>query len=239
MFCPVCKAEYRRGFIHCTDCDVDLVEHLPASDAAAATAGQNSADLDAPELVWSGVDSGAFAQIRAALDSAAVPYNDEPLEARLLYSSLRNPLEIWIQRADRDAAHKILTDLFGEERISTESEANPADLPELQERIGLHRWATNLAGAPDHPTTQEEPEEAPSDVADDIVEDFDPDEATVEVWSGEEGHMAEIVKSCLRENGIGCMIPEGGAPARVLVQSRNAARAREIVREITEGAPPE
>jgi hypothetical protein len=28
MFCPVCRAEYRKGFFECTDCDVDLVEEL-------------------------------------------------------------------------------------------------------------------------------------------------------------------------------------------------------------------
>jgi hypothetical protein len=26
MFCPQCRAEYRPGFTHCTDCDVDLIE---------------------------------------------------------------------------------------------------------------------------------------------------------------------------------------------------------------------
>jgi len=29
MFCPECKAEYRPGFTHCADCDVDLVQELP------------------------------------------------------------------------------------------------------------------------------------------------------------------------------------------------------------------
>jgi hypothetical protein len=29
MFCPECRAEYRSGFTHCTDCDVDLVAELP------------------------------------------------------------------------------------------------------------------------------------------------------------------------------------------------------------------
>jgi hypothetical protein len=28
MYCPVCRAEYREGFLECTDCDVDLVEKL-------------------------------------------------------------------------------------------------------------------------------------------------------------------------------------------------------------------
>jgi hypothetical protein len=32
MFCPECRAEYRPGFTHCTDCDVDLVHELPESD---------------------------------------------------------------------------------------------------------------------------------------------------------------------------------------------------------------
>jgi len=29
MFCPQCGEEYRPGFTHCSDCDVDLVEQLP------------------------------------------------------------------------------------------------------------------------------------------------------------------------------------------------------------------
>ena len=28
MFCPECKAEYRRGFTKCRDCDVELVDTL-------------------------------------------------------------------------------------------------------------------------------------------------------------------------------------------------------------------
>ena len=28
MFCPKCRAEYREGFLECTDCDCDLVDVL-------------------------------------------------------------------------------------------------------------------------------------------------------------------------------------------------------------------
>jgi len=30
MFCPKCKCEYREGFTTCSDCNVSLVEKLPA-----------------------------------------------------------------------------------------------------------------------------------------------------------------------------------------------------------------
>jgi len=30
MFCPICRAEYREGFLECSDCDVNLVEKLDA-----------------------------------------------------------------------------------------------------------------------------------------------------------------------------------------------------------------
>ena len=36
MFCPQCHAEYRPGFSRCNDCEVDLVDELPAESAAAA-----------------------------------------------------------------------------------------------------------------------------------------------------------------------------------------------------------
>ncbi|MEA2433621.1 MAG: hypothetical protein QOG54_1078 [Actinomycetota bacterium] len=28
MFCPNCRSEYRAGFTHCPDCDLDLVDEL-------------------------------------------------------------------------------------------------------------------------------------------------------------------------------------------------------------------
>ncbi len=65
--------------------------------------------------------------------------------------------------------------------------------------------------------------------------DWDPNEATSEVWSGEDESMAEYLASALRENGFPSRIPdEPGHRARLCVRPADSRRAREIVREITE-----
>ena len=46
MFCPECSTEYRPGFTRCADCDVDLVQELPAgaSEAKAERPTQDSVE---------------------------------------------------------------------------------------------------------------------------------------------------------------------------------------------------
>ena len=45
MFCPQCKAEYRVGFVRCSDCDVELVDQLPEDSPPI------NLETDHPELV--------------------------------------------------------------------------------------------------------------------------------------------------------------------------------------------
>ncbi|HEV3253215.1 MAG TPA: hypothetical protein VG033_02335 [Candidatus Acidoferrales bacterium] len=222
MFCPTCKAEYREGFTHCADCDVDLVESLASTSSSGELEDSGEAvDLDAPELLWSGVDVGTFEQIRSALDEANIPYNDERLEARLLYRSLGNPLEIWVQRQDRTSARKILTDLFT--AADQTAQPDPADAASQQ----------------DIQLPENQGWDAEGDAARGSVLDFDPEEAAVEIWTGEAGGMAPILKDCLRENGIGCAIVPGPKGEHLRVYPADEVRAREIVREVVEGVPPE
>ena len=48
MFCPRCKAEYRSGFVKCSDCDIALVDQLPENRR---TGKQARAELRDVELV--------------------------------------------------------------------------------------------------------------------------------------------------------------------------------------------
>ena len=68
---------------------------------------------------------------------------------------------------------------------------------------------------------------------------YNPAAATVEVWSGADAPLAELLEACLRENRVGVR-REGVEPGqlRLLVMSANESQAREIVREVREATPP-
>jgi hypothetical protein len=63
--------------------------------------------------------------------------------------------------------------------------------------------------------------------------------ATVEIWTGEDGALAELLEACLRENRIGVR-REGAEPGavRLLIMPADEPAAREIIREVREATPP-
>jgi hypothetical protein len=75
MFCSQCRAEYRPGFTHCTDCDVDLVESLPGVEEAGAN------DMRRGTLVplWEGDDLALHTNLLEELEAAGIRYYDRPM----------------------------------------------------------------------------------------------------------------------------------------------------------------
>jgi hypothetical protein len=107
MFCPNCGIEYRPGFTHCNDCDVDLVEELAAEGEGGAAEGV--ASKDELQLLWHGTQGNVFTEITLALDDAGIRYNREKLDARLAFGGSA-PLNIWVPADQIDAARKVLAD---------------------------------------------------------------------------------------------------------------------------------
>jgi hypothetical protein len=212
MFCPNCRVEYRQGFRECSGCQVALVDALPPENPPNSA---SDVDPEAPERIWSGYNRNLRDQIGAALDAADISYSDEAREVSWLPAlEQQAPYELWILRADHDSAVKILSEAVPEGAQASDD----AEIEELDD------------------STDETADEAPSD---DLPPEIHPEDATCEVWSGDDEHTAQFLSDCMRGVGIACVVSADDGKAHVLVLPETETRAREIVHEVVEGAPPE
>jgi hypothetical protein len=264
MFCPKCKTEYRRGFTECSDCLVPLVENLAADDPDSTTA-----DPGSMEILWSGTDPGFAESLRDALDRAELGHRDDSVELGFLRAFPGAVFKISVRTADREAARKILEDAIngtsaespttaaglaghaanlnpyrGLNRPGSKREPdyyNQDSFPESS--LSLNRHLASRV-TEERTSSEEQGELADSETEDastpnDIVEDFDAERATCEIWVGEDARMAQYCDDCLRGVGIGCVVSPDGTKLRVLVMPAAEKRAREVIREIVEASPPQ
>jgi len=70
-------------------------------------------------------------------------------------------------------------------------------------------------------------------------EDWDAEDATLRVWSSKQPYPREMIEMALRENQIHARFEKENGRHAVYVLPEDETRAREIVREIVEGAPPQ
>ena len=61
---------------------------------------------------------------------------------------------------------------------------------------------------------------------------------TVEVWNGNNERTAQYLVAAMQENEIPIHLENPGEETRIYVSAANEKRAREIVREVVEAAPP-
>jgi len=238
MFCPVCKYEYRRGFTHCNDCEVDLVDALPSEADVDHKLRTPADEMAQPTLLWKGASGGTFSAITAALDATKIPYNRKDLDARLVFSSEFSELEIWVPAATFADAQNVLDEVLSS-AANAPLRAEPPD-------------ATNEIPAEDY--------EGADDIRHETLKELYPEDATAEVWSGHAANndasnaasssavnvanndalMADILKSCLAEIGVACYVdrPESG-PIAVRVLPEDEDRAKEIVHQVVDAAPPQ
>lgn len=176
---------------------------------------KSSGDPEAPERIWSGYNRNLRDQIGAALDAADISYTDEARGVSWLPAlEQRAPYEIWILREDLASAAKILSDAFLEGAQAT-GDARVEELADSDDETA--------GGTP----------------ANDLPPEIHPEDATCEIWSGDDEHTAQFLSDCLRGIGIACVVSADDGKARVLVLPETEARAREIVHEVVDGAPPE
>jgi hypothetical protein len=240
MFCPNCKVEYRPGFTKCSDCGADLVEHLSKGDWDQV--GKVLTDSEGRELLWSGVHPTRLpAALGEALDAAHIQYKQTTKEFGLTPGTAQAALFVWVDRRDRGEAGEILDKILAHPDLADQAGDNSSTDAAAVNPLGLNRKGLELAELQDGTESENELPDYPDDepVPEDFAEDPDPEDATAEVWAGEDAEMAQNLAVCLRGVGVGCVVSEESGKSRVRVVPGAEKRAGEIVREVVDASPPQ
>jgi len=240
MFCPECKAEYRPGFTHCTDCDVDLVWELPKQDIELRQVGENEKyrvagepgdpDEDPFCSFWKGDDPRVHAELCGVLDDAAIPHNTVFRRDHLF--NLRNyaAFEIGVPFSMYERAEKVVQEAYGTQDV--------ADVGAQEVKLLADRPIRPIRKLPETLTPAPE-ENIPGPPTAGEGTDWFPEDATECIWSAEKDDQREFLVAALHENGIRCRFDKGEQGVKLFVLPEDEERAREIAREVTEGMPPE
>ena len=259
MYCPQCKAEYRQGFTRCADCDVDLLHEAPPGMqgwGAASQPGPHGEDSEDPFCsFWRGDDPRIHAELCELLNEEGIPHKTLRREDHLFNLNAKSEFEIGIPFSQFEKAEVAVKDAYGtEEGIEDAARLLPFSENYTWSHERVFPWkplakgyARGLFGQNEAKETEDVPDvkEQEADVETERNRtawdptDWNPKEAKVKVWSGDESYPGEVIEMALRENQIHARFEKTEGKNAILVRPEDEARAREIVREIVEGTPPE
>jgi hypothetical protein len=222
MFCPQCKVEYRPGFTHCTDCDVDLVAELPKTAIEPSRSCEPGDPNEDPFCsFWKGEDPRLHAELCTVLDEAGIPHNTVFRRDHLF--NLRNypAYEMGVPFSLFERAENAVKEAYGTDDVEDVGSGELKALPE--------RYPDAVRKLPETLTPPRAGEGT----------DWFPEDATKKVWSSREGEPGDFLVAALHENGIRCRLEKSAPREELYVLPEDETRARGIVREVVEGKPPE
>ncbi len=253
MFCPQCKVEYRRGFTRCSDCDIDLVYEPPTAAHSSGEAGMQAENSEDPFCsFWRGDDPRIHAELCELLTEEGIPHKTIRREDHLFNLNIKSAFEIGIPFSQFPKAEAAIKNAYGTEQKQDAARLLPYGGGYAEDFRGVFPWRPALKGfagadddndlesmaapAPEEPGVDEQSEN--SRTAWDPA-DWNPQEATLGVWSSEQSYPGEMIEMALRENQIHARLEKAEGRNAIFVLPEDEIRAREIVREVVEGAPPE
>jgi hypothetical protein len=251
MYCPVCGAEYRPGFTECSDCQVALVAEPPR-----ASSEEESAEYASYVTIWSGDDPLKHAEILEALEDAGIPTRSLNREDRSFHLVTMPAFEVFVPAELADSAQEALKQIAAIENPD-EPGSGIFEIP-ADEDVPYEGNYEDEEGD----TRLHSPRRGPGRSLSAYAQD---EEATVEAWSGQDAATANMIALSLRENEIpfrrdpdpsaagtaesadrrepqdrDSQSAAREAPATtIFVFPEDERRAREIIGEILNAAPPE
>jgi len=209
MLCPSCNAKFPHGTIFCSRCHVTLINDLAEADETVEKAYPGSALVH----LWRGEDAALHASLLEALTAARIAFYEQPLGN----GPSARPIDRLLEHAHPR---------FGFEVAVLSSHLAQAEV--ILEKL-LHEGPVDMALAVNEagePTRLKGGRSAPG-------------KATCEVWSGEDEGLAGFLEAALRENQIPVRVESHGQRSSIYAPPEEELRAKEIIQEIVEGAPPE
>jgi hypothetical protein len=161
-------------------------------------------------VIWRGGDPLAVSEVISALRDGGVRHHVQPTNEHMVFE-LGMPRPKYAVRVFSSDAAK------AKELLADIRESSPFALDQTEDLE--YETLKRQAYAPEH--------------------EWNPSAATVEIWSGEDGALCELLEACLRENRIGVR-REGAEPGplRLLIMPADEPAARQIIREVREATPP-
>jgi hypothetical protein len=259
MICPQCRAEYREGYSSCADCHVALVHDLPrqsGEDSGYFDSHPTPGDPDQDPFCsfWQGDDPRLHAELCELLEEEGIAHKTIRREDHLFNLNSKSGFQIGIPFSQFEKAEAAVKEAYG---TLDEHEDATRLLPyQKGNAVGARKafpWRPAPQGFASAQSLESDQEydvtsipEAPADVdpANDSLagsgrEDWDPDDACVEVWSSAESYLGEFITQALQENQIHSRHDQRNGKYAIFAMPEDEKRAREIVREILEGVPPE
>jgi hypothetical protein len=163
-------------------------------------------------VVWRGGDPLAVSEVISALRDAGIRHHVQPTNEHMVF-------ELGMPRP-KYAVRVFASDVArGKELIADIRESLPFALDDTGEQDKALEQTASTASV--------------------RANEWNPTAATVEIWSGEDGALAELLEACLRENRIGVR-REGTEPGtlHLRIMPSDEPAAREIIREVREATPP-
>jgi hypothetical protein len=223
MFCPECKAEYRQGFTHCVDCDVDLVYELPLEPTGRPT-GELDDEDGQRRLIWKGHNEEECVFHCRQMLNAQVPYKVAQIpESRAGDMRVIWRYEIGVLETDYERAKELL----GIEGEYEETRDGPDD-EETADDPGAIGPLPLDDSPPDEPVRN-----------DAYLQAWYPEDAIIEVWAQDGDDISGGIEMALKENLIHCRLERENGVRKVFVLPEDEPRATQIVREIIEGIESE
>ena len=164
-------------------------------------------------VLWAGEDPALHSALLEQLQSAEIPFSDKVLGDDEV-APTADPLPIdWKPRFGFEVVVSSVDFSAAKGILEKLLEEEPADLEIPAREEAKAERPVLVVAAETHPA--------------------------VEVWSGNNDRVAQFLTAAMQENEIPIHLEMLGEQTKFFVSAANEKRAREIVREIVEGAPPE